>query len=305
MNSIAKNLLELVSYYNQKSKTAFNVRENGKCVSQQSSKNILIQSKTEKSGLDITVKDNTMGETVCIPAVVTKGGIDDIVYNDFYIGENCDITIVSGCGVHTDDSSEAKHDGIHRFFIGAHSKVRYIEKHVGTGKGSGNKTINPITEIELKPNSYLEMNTTQISGVDQAVRKTHAVLDEKAKLVVHERLFTQGKEKVDTNFLVELNGKDSSTDIVSRSVARDQSYQNFVSTIVGNEACKGHSECDSILDEEAVVDSTPRLVAKCKEASLIHEAAIGKIAGEQILKLRTLGLTEEEAENQIIDGFLA
>ena len=305
MNSIAKNLLELVSYYNQKSKTAFNVRENGKCVSQQSSKNILIQSKTEKSGLDITVKDNTMGETVCIPAVVTKGGIDDIVYNDFYIGENCDITIVSGCGVHTDDSSEAKHDGIHRFFIGAHSKVRYVEKHVGTGKGSGNKTINPITEIELKPNSYLEMNTTQISGVDQAVRKTHAVLDEKAKLVVHERLFTQGKEKVDTNFLVELNGKDSSTDIVSRSVARDQSYQNFVSTIVGNEACKGHSECDSILDEEAVVDSTPRLVAKCKEASLIHEAAIGKIAGEQILKLRTLGLTEEEAENQIIDGFLA
>ena len=305
MNPIAKNLLELVSYYNQKSKTAFNVREDGKCVSQQSSKNILIQSKTEKSGLDITGKDNTIGETVCIPAVVTKGGIDDIVYNDFYIGENCDVTIVSGCGVHTDDSSEAKHDGIHRFFIGAHSKVRYVEKHVGTGKGSGNKTINPITEIELKPGSYLEMNTTQISGVDQAVRKTHAVLDEKAKLVVHERLFTQGKEKVDTNFLVELNGKGSSTDIVSRSVARDQSYQNFVSTIVGNEACKGHSECDSILDEEAVVDSTPRLVAKCKEASLIHEAAIGKIAGEQILKLRTLGLTEEEAENQIIDGFLA
>ena len=302
MNPIAKKLLSFIADYTQ---GALHIRENGKCVSQHASPNVTITSKKANSGLNIVVHSACKNETVCIPAVVTSGGIDDIVYNDFIIEEGAEVTILSGCGVHTDDDLQARHDGIHHFHIGKNSRVHYIEKHIGTGSGSGNKTINPMSEIEMMEGSFLEMDTTQISGISKAIRKTHATLDAGAKLVVRERLFTQGKESVDTDFLVELNGDDSSADIVSRTVARDHSYQNFVSTIVGKARCKGHSECDSILDEQAIVDSTPRLVASCKEANLIHEAAIGKIAGEQIMKLKTLGLSEEEAENQIIDGFLA
>ena len=305
MNKITEKLLKLVADYEGSFKGAFNIRENGSCAGRQSSQNIAIASKIDRPGLDITVKDGTKNETVCIPAIVTHGGMDDIVYNDFYIGDHCDIVIISGCGVHTDTEEHARHDGVHTFHIGANTRIKYIEKHIGSGNGEGIRSINPKTEIDMKENSYLEMDTTQISGISIAKRYTHATVAENSKLIVHERLYTQGKEKVDTDFLVELNGDNSKADIVSRSVARDDSYQNFVSTIVGNAKCTGHSECDSIIDENAIVDSTPRLVAKCKEASLIHEAAIGKIAGEQILKLQTLGLSQEQAENQIIDGFLS
>ena len=305
MNKIAEKLLKMVSDYNGSFSGAFNIRENGLCSSQHSSKNISIRSKKNNKGLDITVKNHTKGETVCIPAIVTHGGIDDVVYNDFVIGDDCDIVIVSGCGVHTDTQDQAKHDGVHTFRIGKNTHVKYIEKHVGTGLGVGDKTINPKAEIMIDENSFLEMETTQISGISKAKRYTHATVGKNAKLIVHERLYTQGNERVDTDFLVDLKEEGSKADIVSRSVARDKSYQNFVSTIVGHTKCSGHSECDSIIDEQAVVDSTPRLVARSKEAALIHEAAIGKIAGEQILKLQTLGLSEQEAENQIIDGFLS
>ena len=305
MNSITEKLLEIVSDFKGTFKGAYNIRENGKCAGRQSSENIKIESKTDKPGLDITILPGTKGETVYIPACVTKGGVDDLVYNDFFVGEGADVLIVAGCGVHTDNDSEARHNGIHRFFVGENAKVRYEEKHVGTGSGSGSKTIDPVTDVVLEKNAYLEMDTTQISGVNHTIRKTTATCEEGAKLVIRERLYTEEEQKAETYFQVDLNGEGSGADIVSRSVARDNSYQNYVSTIVGNAPCTGHSECDAIIDGDAVVDASPRLFARNKEASLIHEAAIGKIAGEQILKFRTLGLTEEEAENKIIEGFLA
>lgn len=305
MKDITKKLLELVSDFKGNFQGAYNIREDGQCAGRVSSENIIIESKKDKPGLDITIRPGTKGETVYIPACVTKGGIDDLVYNDFFVGEDADVLIVAGCGVHTEDNSEARHNGIHRFFIGENAKVRYEEKHIGTGKGEGNRVIDPVTDVILEKNAYLEMNTTQISGVDKTTRTTTAKAAEGAKLVIRERLFTEGDQRAETFFQVDLNGEDSGADIVSRSVAKDQSYQNYVSTIVGNAPCTGHSECDAILDDDAIVDASPRLYARNKEASLIHEAAIGKIAGEQILKFRTLGLTEEEAEQKIIDGFLA
>lgn len=306
MKDITEKLLEIISDYKKNGfNGAYNIREDGQCAARMSSENIKIESKTDKPGLDITVKPGTKGETVYIPACVTKGGVDDLVYNDFFVGEGADIVIVAGCGVHTDDHSEARHNGIHRFFIGENAKVRYEEKHVGTGTGTGNRVIDPVTEVTLEKNAYLEMDTTQISGVDHTIRKTTATAAEGAKLVIRERLFTEAEQKAETFFQVDLNGEGSRADIVSRSVAKGHSYQNYESTIVGNAPCSGHSECDAIIDDDAIVDASPRLFARNKDASLIHEAAIGKIAGEQILKFRTLGLTEEEAEAKIIEGFLA
>ena len=304
MNKVTEELLAAISDWKKEFKGAFNIRENGLCVGRQCSPNIEITSKTEKSGIDVRVKDGTKGEKVYIPACVTAGNFIDTVYNDIYIGKDCDVTVMAGCGVHTDDTGLAQHDGIHRFYIGENSKVYYEEKHIGTGKGTGEKDINPVTEAYLEKNSYLEMDTTQLSGVSHAKRNTYARLDEGAKLVVKERLLTEGEQTSDTIFLAELNGEGSSCDMVSRSVARGHSHQTLDSTIVGNAPCSGHSECDSIIDGDAMVDASPRLFAHNRDASLIHEAAIGKIAGEQLLKLRTLGLTEEEAEAAIIDGFL-
>ena len=306
VNEVTKNLLQMVSDYKGEGfHGAYSLRQDGKCVDSMSSKNVQIESKTDKPGIIVHVAPGTRGETVYIPSCVTQGGIDDVVYNDFYVGEDCDITIKSGCGVHTDDDSLAKHNGIHRFFLAPRARVHYEEKHMGTGKGSGTRSINPVSEIHLEKDSYLEINAAQISGVDRAWRKTTATVAEGAKLIVHERLFTEGDQVTKTNFKVELNGDGSSADIVSRSVARDNSYQTMDSVIIGNAACTGHSECDSIIGEKAIVDASPRLFARNPDASLIHEAAIGKIAGEQIMKLRTLGLTEEEAENEIVQGFLS
>lgn len=306
INDISKDLLEKVSDFNEnKGEVAYSIRQDGKCIDSMSSKNIKINHKKDGSGIIIEVAPGTKGETIYIPSCVTQGGIDDLVYNDFYIGEDCEITIKSGCGVHTDDSSMAKHNGIHRFFINERAKVYYEEKHIGTGEGNGTRSINPVSEIHLEKDSYLEINATQISGVDKAERKTEATVAEGAKLIVHERLFTENEQCSNSYFKVELNGNGSSTDLISRTVARDKSHQTMDSLIIGNAACTGHSECDSILGEDAIVDASPRLYARNPDASLIHEAAIGKIAGEQILKLRSLGLTREEAENEIIQGFLS
>ena len=306
VNEVTKNLLQMVADYKSDGfHGAFSLRQDGKCVESMSTENVEITSKTDQPGIIVHVAPGTKGETVYIPSCVSKGGIDDVVYNDFYVGENCDITIKSGCGVHTDDDSLAKHNGIHRFFVGAGAKVHYEEKHMGTGLGSGTRSINPVSEIHLEKDSFMEINASQISGVDKAYRRTNATLAEGAKLTVHERLYTEGDQVTKTNFKVELNGEGSSADIVSRSVARNNSYQTMDSVIIGNAACTGHSECDSIIGEQAIVDASPRLFARNPDASLIHEAAIGKIAGEQILKLRTLGLTEEQAENEIIQGFLS
>ena len=304
-NDVTKKLLGLVSDWKDNFKGAYSIRENGSCAERQSSKNIQLDPKTDKPGLDIRIAPDTKDETVYIPACVTHGNIDDLVYNDFYVGAGADVTIVAGCGVHTENHEPARHSGIHRFYIGKGARVRYEEKHIGTGDGTGDRAIDPVTEIYMEEDALLEMETSQIGGVSHADRKKSARLDAGAKLVIKERLLTDGEQQAKSFFNVELNGENSGADIVSHSVAKDHSYQQYVSTIVGNAPCTGHSECDSIIDGDAVVDAVPRLYAKNSNAALIHEAAIGKIAGEQILKLRTLGLTEQEAEARIIEGFLA
>lgn len=304
MNDTTKELLKTVSDFDGEFKGAYNIRENGMCAGRQSTEHIKIEAKSDAPGSVINVLPGTVGETAYIPACVTVGGIDDIVYNDFYIGENADVVIVAGCGVHSDGEGEAKHNGIHRFFIGKGAKVLYKEKHIGTGKGNGAKRINPVTEAYLEDGATLTMDTIQLSGVDSTDRKTKATLAANAKMVVRERLLTDGDETAKTDFEVELVGENSGADIVSRSVAKGNSKQEYSSRIIGKNACTGHSECDAILSGNGKVYASPSLSAEHDDASLIHEAAIGKIAGEQIMKLRTLGLTESEAEEKIIMGFL-
>ena len=302
---ITNELLNIISEGDNKFKGAYNLRVDGTCAGRQSSENISITSKTDKPGLEIRVKPGTKGESVSIPACVTHGDVDDLVYNDFYVGEDCDITIVAGCGVHTETGEPARHNGIHAFYIGNNSKVMYIEKHVGTGKGTGLKSIDPVTRVTLFKGASLTMDTAQIGGVDRSERLTECVLEEDSRLMIRERLLTEHEQTANTVFKVELNGKNSAADVVSRSVARDKSHQSYTSVIIGNAPCTGHTECDAIIAGEAYVDASPQLCAHDCDAALIHEAAIGKIAGEQILKLQTLGLTELEAENKIIEGFLS
>lgn len=304
-SNITESLLRAVTGSDGSFQGAFHIWENGQCTGCQSTEHIKIEHKKDKPGINITVAPGTKGETVYIPACVTSSGMNDQVYNDFYIGEDADVTIVAGCGVHSDTHSETRHSGVHRFVLEKNAHVCYEEKHIGTGIEAGDRVIDPVTEVELKENAYMEMNTTQISGIRRTSRDTKASVAAGAKLVVRERLFTEDDQKAESTFYVTLDGTDASADIISRSVAKDHSYQNFESTVVGNAPCSGHSECDAIIDDEAVVDASPRLFARNKDAALIHEAAIGKIAGDQILKFRTLGLTEEEAEAKIIEGFLA
>lgn len=305
MNDITKDLLKQISDWNGSFEGAYNLRVDGTCAGRQSSKNIQIKSKIDKPGLDIIIAPNTKGETVSIPACVTHGNENDLVYNDFYVGENADVVIVAGCGVHTENGEPARHNGIHRFFLQKGSKVKYVEKHIGTGHGTGIRSIDPVTEAELEENSVLEMDTAQIGGVDRTLRKTSAKLQKGAKLLIRERILTEKNQNASTDFVVELNGKDSGVDLISRSVAKDDSHQDYHSVIIGNAPCTGHSECDAIISGNGKVDAAPELHAHDNDAALIHEAAIGKIAGEQLLKLRTLGLSEKEAEATIIDGFLS
>lgn len=304
MNSITENLLGIVSEWDGGYKGAFNIREDSGCAGRQSTENIKIENKTDNPGIVIRVKSAAQKETVYIPACVTHAGVNDLVYNDFIIEDGADVIIVAGCGVHSEGEEEARHNGIHRFFIGKNAKVLYKEKHVGTGTGTGAKRIDPVTDVEMDENSYMEMDTVQIGGVTVSNRLTTAKLAAGAKLVVNERLMTDGEESAKSDFKVDMNGEDSCVDIVSRSVAKGNSFQEYKSVINGNCKCMGHTECDAILSENGRVNAVPALYAADIDASLIHEAAIGKIAGEQIIKLCTLGLTEEEAERKIIEGFL-
>ena len=305
MNKITERLLKAVSdWTGVPQNAAYNIREDGLCAGRQSTKNIQITSKTDKPGIDVTILPDTKGETVYIPACVTHSAIDDLVYNDFYIGENADVTIVAGCGVHSDGEEEARHNGIHRFVLGKNAHVLYLEKHLGTGTGAGARKIDPVTEVEQAEGSVMEMETTQIGGVDSTHRTMSAKLAANAKLHVRERLLTDGRQQAFTDFNVSLDGDGSGCDLISRSVAKEQSHQEFRSVIHGNRPCTGHSECDAIIMGHGTVNASPALAANHEDAALIHEAAIGKIAGEQILKLCTLGLTEEEAEAKIVEGFL-
>ena len=305
MNKITERLLKAVSdWTGVPQNAAYNIREDGLCAGRQSTKNIQITSKTDKPGIDVTILPDTKGETVYIPACVTHSAINDLVYNDFYIGENADVTIVAGCGVHSDGEEEARHNGIHRFVLGKNAHVLYLEKHLGTGTGAGARKIDPVTEVEQAEGSVMEMETTQIGGVDSTHRTMSAKLAADAKLRVRERLLTDGSQQAFTDFNVSLDGDGSGCDLISRSVAKEQSHQEFRSVIHGNRPCTGHSECDAIIMGHGTVNASPALAANHEDAALIHEAAIGKIAGEQILKLCTLGLTEEEAEAKIVEGFL-
>ncbi len=305
MNNIDINLLKKITETKDgKFEGAYNIRKNGQGIERKTTGNIEIITKKEVSGIDIFVKPNTKFEFIHIPVIITESGINDLVYNDFYIGENSKVTIIAGCGIHNDHHKDSRHDGIHRFYLEKGAKVKYIEKHYGEGSGTGKRILNPVTEVYLKENSLLEMESVQIKGVDSTIRTTKGVLDKNASFIVTEKIMTHGIQFAKTKFEVELNGENSSTKVTSRSVATEDSKQEFCSKVIGNTKCFGHVECDAIIKDNAKVIAIPEIIANNVEANLIHEAAIGKIAGEQLIKLMTLGLTEKEAEEAIINGFL-
>ena len=304
LDEIQKRLLREIADLHTVPSGAYNIRSNSKLEARNTTANIDIVSKTEKSGIDIYIKPGTKNESVHIPVVLSESGLKETVYNDFHIGENCDVVIVAGCGINNCGTGDSEHDGVQRFFVGKNTKVKYVEKHYGEGDGRGKRILNPVTEVYQEEGSSVEMEMVQIKGVDSTVRTTLSKLEKGAKLVIRERLLTHGSQTAVSNYTTELNGEGSSADVVSRSVAKEDSYQKFVSRIVGNAPCTGHTECDAIIMNNARILAVPELEANDLDASLIHEAAIGKIAGEQIIKLETLGLTEQEAEEQIVNGFL-
>ena len=304
LDEIKKNLLREVSDLHGVPAGAYNIRENGSSVGRASTENIDIAPRESGDGIKITVRPGTKNESVHIPVIISKAGLTEAVFNDFYIGEDADVMIVAGCGIHNAGDEKSEHSGIHTFHVGRGARVRYVEKHYGDGDGRGDRVMNPTTVIVLEENASLEMETTQIKGIDSTVRKTDATLAAGASLVVREKIMTHGTQYAETDFTVTMAGEGSAADLVSRSVAKDTSTQLFRSRIIGNAACTGHTECDAILMDEGHVTAIPELTANHIDASLIHEAAIGKIAGEQLIKLMTLGLTEAEAEEQIISGFL-
>lgn len=304
MDSIQKNLLAEIADIHDVPEGAYNIRSNGSLAGRNTTANIDIVTKTDKPGIDIIIKPHTVHESVHIPVILSESGLKDMVYNDFYIGEGADVTIVAGCGIHNCGDQSSEHDGIHTFYIEKNAKVRYIEKHYGEGDGKGERILNPTTVVHIAEGGYMEMETVQIKGVDSTVRNTEADLKDGASLVIHEKIMTHGNQTAETNFTVDLDGVDSSANVISRSVAKESSRQIFNSHINGNNKCYGHTECDAIIMDTGKVQAVPSLSANNIDASLIHEAAIGKIAGEQLIKLMTLGLTEAEAEEQIVNGFL-
>lgn len=303
MSKIESDLLLAVSDLHQIPSGAYNIRENGVAVDKKSTENIEIVPKENGKGIDIYVKDGTVNESLHIPVIITKTGIKELVYNDFHIGKNCDVLIVAGCGIHNTGSSDSEHDGIHSFYVGKNSKVKYVEKHVGVGS-KGGKILNPVTNIEMAEGSELIMETVQLGGVTSSIRESNAKLNKSAKLVIKEKILTNEDQVADTYFNVELLGEDSSVEVISRSVAKENSRQKFYSKVIGKTRCFGHVECDAILMDNAIIQSTPEILAESVDATLVHEAAIGKIAGEQLTKLMTMGLSEKEAEDMIIKGFL-
>ncbi|MCQ2452003.1 MAG: SufD family Fe-S cluster assembly protein [Oscillospiraceae bacterium] len=304
MDAIQKTLLQQVSDLHEVPKGAYSIRINGRLDSKGSSENIEIVTKDNLPGIDIYVKPGTKNESVHIPVIIAQTGIKELVYNDFHIGEDSDIVIVAGCGIHNSGDQTSEHSGIHRFFLEKNARVKYVEKHYGEGEGTGERIMNPTTEVTLGEGAYLEMETTQIRGIDNTIRVTKGTVGKDASFIVREKILTHGKQFAETGFDVKLEGENSSTHVVSRSVAQDESRQLFRSHIDGDNLCEGRSECDAIIMDSAVVSAIPEINANHPDASLVHEAAIGRIAGEQLIKLMTLGLTQKEAEEQIINGFL-
>ncbi|MBQ4119790.1 MAG: SufD family Fe-S cluster assembly protein [Clostridia bacterium] len=304
MENYELDLLKMIADIDGTPNGAYNIRANGALASRNVTENVLIKEKDGAPGIEIIIKAGTKNEKVHIPVIISESGIKETVYNDFIIGDDCDVEIVAGCGIHNCGSEESRHDGIHSFFIGKNSKVKYVERHVGEGDGTGGKNMNPTTVVNIDEGGYMEMETTQIKGIDNTKRVTKAKLKKDATLIVREKLMTHGTQYAETDFVVDLDGENSSANVVSRSVAKDNSSQLFLSEINGNNICNGHTECDAIIMDKAHVSAVPKITANHIDASLIHEAAIGKIAGEQLIKLMTLGLTEQQAEEQIVNGFL-
>lgn len=304
MNNTELELLKMIADIEGTPAGAYNIRANGQVSSRHITENIDIREKKDGPGIEIVIKPNTKNETVHIPVIISQTGLTELVYNDFIIGENADVTIVAGCGIHNCGGEESRHDGIHSFFVGKNAKIKYVEKHIGEGDGEGLRTMNPTTVVNIDEGGYMEMETTQIKGIDSTKRITKARIADNGTLIVREKLMTHGKQYAETDFTVDLDGENSSAHVVSRSVAKDNSSQLFLSKINGNNICNGHTECDAIIMDDAHVSAVPQISANNIDASLIHEAAIGKIAGEQLVKLMTLGLSEKEAEEQIVNGFL-
>lgn len=304
MDEIQKTLLEEVAGLHEIPAGAYNIRANGALDSRNTTANIDIVTKEDKPGIDIIIKPGTKKESVHIPVLLSQSGIQDLVYNDFYVGDDCDVVIVAGCGIHNGGDKLTKHDGIHTFHIGRNAHVKYVEKHYGSGEGTGENVMNPETIVYIEEGGFMEMETAQIKGIDSTERVTRAKLGDNARIVITEKIMTHGKQHAKTEFEVDMDGKGSSTNVISRSVAKDDSSQLFVSRINGNNKCAGHTECDAIIMDRAHISAVPEITANDLDAELIHEAAIGKIAGEQLIKLMTLGLTEAEAEEQIVNGFL-
>lgn len=304
MDAIQKNLLEQVAGLHEIPTGAYNIRTNGGLGGRNTTANIDIITKEDKPGIDIKIKPGTKNESLHIPVILTQSGLKESVYNDFFIGEDCDVTIIAGCGIHNGGKEGSEHSGIHSFYVGKNAKVKYIEKHYGSGEGTGERVMNPTTYVEMEEDSYMEMDTVQIEGVDSTKRVTTAKLGDRATLVIKEKIMTHDNQFAETDFTVDLDGEDCGANVISRSVAKGQSRQLFLSKINGNNRCNGHTECDAIIMDDACVRAVPEITANHIDASLIHEAAIGKIAGEQLIKLMTLGLTESEAEAQIVSGFL-
>ena len=304
MDKIQENLLAEIADLHGVPEGAYNIRSNGVSVQRNCTANIDIETKNDKSGIDIYIRPGTKNESVHIPVILDKNGLKEKVYNDFHIGEGADVVIVAGCGIHCGGADDMQHDGIHTFYVEKNARVKYIEKHYGEGDGNGKRVLNPETVIYLAEGAYMEMEATQIKGVDSTVRVTKAKVGDNAKLVIHEKIMTHGNQLAKTDFIVDLDGENSAANVVSRSVAKDNSKQIFISNIRGNNKCSGHTECDAIIMDNANVSAIPEIVAGHVGPSLIHQAAIGKIAGEQLVKLMTLGLTEKQAEEQIVSGFL-
>ena len=304
MDEMQKHLLKEVAALDALPVGAYNIRSNGKSAARNTTAEIDIVTKEDKQGIDVIIKSGTKNKSVHIPVIISQTGLKELVYNDFFVGEDCDVTIIAGCGISNCGGEDSEHDGVHSFFVKKNSRVKYIEKHYGEGTGRGKRLMNPSTVVELGENSTMEMETSQIGGIDDTVRITRAKLEENASLIVHDKILTEGDQKAKAELAVQLNGDGSTCDMISRGVARGQSRQEVVISIDGNAACSGHAECDSIIMEKGVIVATPRLTATNVDAALIHEAAIGKIAGEQLTKLMTMGLDEKEAEEMIIRGFL-
>lgn len=304
MDEIQKTLLEQVAGLHEVPAGAYNIRANGGLDSRNTTANIDIVTKEDQPGIDIIIKPGTKKESVHIPVLLSQSGLQDMVYNDFYIGDDCDVVIVAGCGIHNGGNKLTKHDGIHTFHIGKNAHIKYVEKHYGSGEGTGENVMNPQTIVYIEDGGFMEMETVQIRGIDSTERVTKAKLGANARIVITEKIMTHGRQYAKTEFEVDMDGEGSSTNVISRSVAKDDSSQLFVSKINGNNKCAGHTECDAIIMDRAHISAVPEISANDLEAQLIHEAAIGKIAGEQIVKLMTLGLTEDEAEEQIVNGFL-